>query len=658
MSEIEAIIKDLVQKLNRWAREYYQNDAPSVSDQEYDAAYNQLLKLEAENPQFILSDSPTQKVGSKLDTRFEKIKHKHQMLSLGNAYSHDDVLDFDKQIKRQLNISHDIEYVTELKIDGLSISLLYNNKKLIKALTRGDGTTGEDVTHNVLMIKDIPHVIDFAGEIEFRGEVYMPHQVFNELNNNGAKLANPRNAAAGTLRQLDSSIAKKRNLASFIYAIPNPLEHDLISHAQVLVFIKKQGFATNDQTSFAKNITEAISYLESYVGKRQEYGYDVDGIVIKVNDIKLWEDIGFTVKAPKFMIAYKFPEEIGQSELTKIFPTIGRTGRVTYNARIKPLRLGGSTVTAATLHNADYVREININVGDIVKVKKAAEIIPKVLGVAIKHNNEPWQEWVTCPACEHKLVRFEGEVDQYCVNDDCLQKNIAKLEHFTSRRAMEIEHLSSQTLQLFLNEGLITNIPSIFELPNKRAEMLMLPGFKDKSVSNLIKAIEKAKKQDLGRFIFALGIRHVGEKLAKVLASRFGSLESVIQAKKEDLESIRDFGEKVTESIVAYFADEANVKMLSELIDHGINFNEIALPVSNKLQGLTFVITGVLSQPRDYFKNMIEQNGGNVSTSVSQNTSYLLAGESAGSKLTKAQDLEVKILNEVQFKEMIGVNHG
>lgn len=359
----------------------------AVSDLQYDAVYNQYTKLVKENPELEPSDSILKKVGFEIDKRFEKVPHKFPMLSLSNAYNDEDLRKYNKQIQDQLGFYGDIEFVSELKIDGLSISLIYNDGKLIKGVTRGNGVVGEDVTHNILEISDIPKAISYKGEIEFRGEIYMSLEVFNSLNASGVTLANPRNAASGALRQLDSKVARERKLSSFIYAIPNPLAHGLKTHKQTLDFIREQGFSVNKEAHLNKNIDEVIASVQDYTTRRHELGYEIDGIVIKVNNINLYEEIGYTVKFPKFMIAYKFPEEIASTELLDIFPTIGRTGRVTYNAKLAPVRLAGTTVTAATLHNADYVREININVGDIVNVKKAAEIIPKVLSVKEKRNN-------------------------------------------------------------------------------------------------------------------------------------------------------------------------------------------------------------------------------------------------------------------------------
>ena len=652
MSDIKEKILELNKKLLNWAKEYYQNDAPSVSDLEYDGAYNQYSELIKLHPELEPEDSILQKVGFEIDNRFKKVEHEFPMLSLSNAFNNDDLLKFNKQIKDQIGGAN-LTYTLELKIDGASIAIIYENGKLAKAVTRGNGVIGEDVTHNILKVKDIPHTIPYKNKIEFRGEIYMPNKVFDELNAQGANFANPRNAAAGTMRQLDSSVVEKRSLATFIYAIPNPLDHNLKTHTQTLEFIKEQGFQVNPLTKQIDHIDQALPNINEFISQREKLDYEIDGAVLKVNDITTYEDIGYTVKFPKFMIAYKFPEEVASTELLDIFPTIGRTGRVTYNAKLSPVRLAGTTVSAATLHNADYVRERQINVGDVVEVKKAGEIIPRVLGVKTKNNNSEWIESQECPACGHALERKDGEVDQYCFNSECPQQNIAKLEHFVSRNAMDIEGLSIEQIKLFLQEGLITNLASIFDLPNKQMEVLSLQGFKERSVSNLVQAINKSKTQELDKFIFALGIRHIGSKNAKILARRFGSLEKIMTASEEEIMNIRDLGPKASSSLISYFEDQANIDLINKMKEHGLNLKEFDQPTSNHFSGKTFVITGTLSKPRKHYQQIIESKSGNVSGSVSAKTDFVLAGEEAGSKLEKAKKLNVKVIDENEFEQLI-----
>ena len=643
------LINELKEKINKWSKEYYEKDTPSVSDLEYDAAYNQLVDLETQYPEYKTEDSPTNRVGGSVDNRFKKVEHQFPMLSLGNAFDDNDLRKFDDQIKGQLHFFEDIEYIVEYKIDGLSISVIYENGKLKYAVTRGNGSVGEDVTHNVLTISDIPKEIDYKQSLEVRGEVYMSKSIFNKLNDEGANFANPRNAAAGTLRQLDSSVAASRELNAFLYSIPNNLDHNITKHSDALEFIKSKNININKDYFVAKNIEEVINQIKHIMEIRESLPYEIDGIVIKVNDISKWEEIGFTAKFPKFMIAYKFPEEKAFTELLDIFPTIGRTGRVTYNAKLSPIRLAGTTVAAATLHNADYIKDLGINVGDIVYVKKAGDIIPKVFELKEKKNQTTWTESTECPACHSTLVRYDGEVDQYCINVECPQKNIAKLEHFVSRGAMDIEGLSIETIKTFIDNGLLTDIPSIYNIKSKVNEILNLRGFKDKSINKLIDAIEKSKSKPLASFIFALGIRHVGAKTAKVLAKRFGTLENLINSTADQIESIRDLGPTVAKSIIDYFNDEANKELLIKFENIGMNLQEEDKPKSDLFANNTFVITGTLSKPRKHFADIIESNNGNVSGSVTSKTNYLLAGENAGSKLDKAKSLGVQILSEDQF---------
>ena len=653
MDEIKEYISKLNQKLINLSKKYYQDDNPKVSDQTYDAFYKQYQDLIKQHPHLEPQNSILKQVGFKADNRFKKVKHQNKMLSLANAFNFDDLLKFDTQIKKQLHTNQEIEYIVEQKIDGVSISLHYDKGKLKQGITRGDGLVGEDVTHNILSISDIPQVIQFKGSIEFRGEIFMRKGVFKKLNSQGLKLANPRNAASGSLRQLDSNIVKERQLSAFIYNLPNAYKYKINSQKEALEFIKKQGFKINSRNKFVKNIKESLSIVNQLTSEREKHDYEIDGIVIKVNNISWYEEIGYTSKFPKYMIAYKFPEETATTELLDIFPTIGRTGRVTYNAKLSPVRLAGTTVSAATLHNAEYIEEIKINVGDIVKVKKAGDIIPKVLGVFKKNNNKKWQPAINCPSCHENLFKKHGEVDQYCINVDCPQKNISKFEHFVSRTAMNIEGVSDKLIQTFLDNNIINDLPSIFDIPQKINQILELPGFKIKSFSNISSSIEKAKEVSLSKFIFALGIRHIGQKNAKVLAKRFGTLQAIVNAKNEDIINIRDFGPKASESIINYFSHSSNHEMIESFIEKGVKIKEYKVPVSNKLQGLTFVLTGTLTKGREEFKKIIEKHNGNVATSISAKTNYLLAGKKAGNKIEKARSLDVKIINEKELLQLI-----
>ncbi|CAM9102381.1 NAD-dependent DNA ligase LigA [Mycoplasma marinum] len=644
-------IKQLKKDLNEWGYQYYTLDKSPVSDEQYDGAMELLKKLERENPELITPDSPTQKVGGVVLEKFVKVKHDYPMLSLANAFNDEDLIRFDEQIKRELHINHDIEYVCELKIDGLSISLHYEDGYFKRAVTRGNGIVGEDVTHNVKTIKSIPLSIDYDKKLEIRGEVFMSDKIFNQLNDKGLNFANPRNAASGTLRQLDSSIAKERKLDAFLYMIPNVLEHDLIKHKDALNFLATQKFKINNETKYAKNILEVIKFVKELISKRKTLGYEVDGIVIKVNDNRLHEEIGYTAKAPKYMIAYKFPEKIATTQLLDIFPTVGRTGRITYNAKLSPVRLAGTVVSAATLHNADYIRELMLDKGDKVKVKKAGEIIPKVIGTVEKKEVQIWQEEQYCPECNSYLERVNGEVDQYCINSNCPAILKASIQHFVSRGAMDIVDLGDKIVEKFIDNGFIKKVSDIYRLEENKEQILKLEGFKEKSVGNILRSIENSKTQDLDKFIFGLGIRHVGSKYAKILAKRFGTLERIIKVNEEQLIQIREIGPKVQESVIDYF--KTNEELINDFLELGMRPKELEESFSNILNGKTFVITGTLTKPRKYFKDLIETNGGNVSNAVSSRTDYLLAGEKAGSKLIKAKSLNVDILNEEKLIEKI-----
>ncbi len=641
-------INELKKNLNKWGKEYYTLDNPTVSDAQYDGAMEELKKLEVEFPELITKDSPTQKVGGVILDKFVKVKHQFPMLSLANAFNAEDLQRFNDQIKREMHLDGNIEYACELKIDGLSISLIYKNGKLDKAITRGNGIVGEDVTHNVKTISSIPHQINYKKDLEIRGEVYMSDKVFQYLNSKGENFANPRNAAAGTLRQLDSSIAMKRKLDAFLYMIPNPLDHNLKSQKEVLDFLKQNNFPINPQTKIVPSIEKVVNFVETYTEK--DLGYAYDGIVIKVNNITMHEEIGYTAKAPKYMIAYKFPEEVATTELLDIFPTVGRTGRITYNAKLSPVRLAGTVVSAATLHNADYITELRLSKTDIVQVKKAGEIIPKVIGVSEKKGNEVWVESTLCPECENALYRKEGEVDQYCTFKECPAILKAKIQHYVSRGAMDIQGLGERIVERLIKENLLDSIPGIYKLD--RNKLLKLEGFKEKSVDKLLASIENSKNQKLHKFIFGLGIRHVGAKYAKILSNRYGTLEAIINAGTEQLSDIREVGPKVLQSISQYF--KTHKELLNELIAVGIKPQEGLKMESSTLQGKTFVLTGTLSSSRKHFVDIIERNGGNVSSSVSSRTNYLLAGENAGSKKDKADSLGVKVISEEDLQNIIG----
>lgn len=654
--EIKEKILEIRNKLMKWNKEYYIEDSPSVSDAQYDGLMNELISLEKQYPEFYDENSPSVRVGGKALDHFVKIKHDFPMMSLGNAFSYDDVLSFKSQINRELARKDDFKIVGELKIDGLSIAIKYKNGQLDKAITRGDGIVGEDVTLNVRTIKSIPLKISYKEDLEVRGEIFMSNSTFDSLNKSGHNFANPRNAAAGTIRQLDSKIASERDLEAFIYSIPNPLDHNLKTHTELLSFLKANGFRVNPESKLLNSDIEIKDYIEHITNVRESLDYTIDGIVFKVNDINLYEDIGFTSKFPKFMIAFKFPEEQARTKLIDIFPTVGRTGRITYNAKLEPVRLGGSTISSATLHNANYIYDLDLNIGDEVYIKKAGEIIPKVVSVFKKNNNEKWVETKECPNCSSTLIRELGEVDQYCLNQDCSAIIEASIIHFASRNAMNIEGLGENLVKRLLNQKVLTTLPSIYDLELHKQSLINMEGFNIKSVDNLINSIEKSKSSTLERFIFALGIRYIGEKTAKVLAKRFGSIDALINSSLNDLLKIRDLGEVGANSIIKHFSQNKHVVV--ELVSKGIIFNTSNLEVKNIFNGKNFVITGTLSKPRSYFKDKIELGNGNVSSAVSKNTDYLLIGENPGSKYDKAKSLNITIINENEFLKLMEEYNG
>ncbi|WKX02523.1 NAD-dependent DNA ligase LigA [Candidatus Mycoplasma mahonii] len=655
MENLRDKIINLNKKLIAWSKTYYLNNNQMVSDEEYDGTYIIYSNLIRNNPKLEPTDSILKKVGAKVDNRFHKVTHKYKMFSLANAFSEDDLWKFDKHIKDLLHIDFDLEYILEYKIDGLSISLIYENGELIRAITRGDGLIGEDVTHNIKTLKSIPHKINYKKEVEFRGEVFMSNDAFDNLNKNGNNFANPRNAASGSLRQLNSSVAASRNLSAFIYEVPNKKIEVIKTHQGLLNFIKKNKLPINNEIIPVKGIQEVINTIKEMSEKRNDLGYVVDGIVIKVNDISLYEDIGYTVKFPKFMIAYKFPAEIAATTLEDIFPSIGRTGRVTYNAKLSPVRIYGSVISAATLHNADYIKKLGINFGDIVNVKKAGDIIPKVISIKTKNNDEIWIETNTCPSCGFLLKRFVGEVDQYCINEDCIGIKTASLEHFVSKKAMNIDGISTETIKILLDKKFITDAASIFTLASKKDNLLKLHGFKEKSVDKMISSIENSKNTDLGNFLFGLGIRHLGEKGSRILAKRFRSIENIINSSQKDFMLIRDLGKKVSDSVVEYFYLEKNINQIKKMFSYGLNLTEVSVTSSKLFENKTFVITGTLSKPRKVFQDIIENNSGNVSSAISKNIDYLLMGENPGNKSLKAKELNVKMINENEFKSILEV---
>ncbi|ATZ21370.1 NAD-dependent DNA ligase LigA [Mesoplasma tabanidae] len=657
----QKLIYDLRNKLNEWAKEYYVLDNPSVDDAEYDKAIHELIDLENQFPELITPDSITQKVGGIISDKFEKHAHKYPMLSLGDIFSWEEFLNFNKQVAK-ITDTEDNEYTAELKIDGLSISLIYKDGLLQKGVTRGDGKVGENVTTNVKTIKSIPLSIPSKDEIEIRGEVFLSKKEFAKINDerllNGEQLfANPRNAAAGTLRQLDSKIVADRNLDAYLYYYfneTNPIDTQIGSINQ----IKKLGLKTNFETKICKTLNEVKTYIEHYTEKRNELDYEIDGIVFKLNDKKLQEEVGYTAKTPKWAIAYKFPAEVKETKLLDIFPTVGRTGKITYNAKLQPVQIAGTIVSAASLNNAEYIIAKDLRINSIVKVKKAGDIIPEVIN-SIKDDKfellSIWQKADKCPACNEQLEKTLSEVDQFCVNFNCPAQILRSLEHFASRGAANIVGLGGQTIKKLFEEKLITNIADIFKIEEHKESIINFEKFGQKSFDNLIASIQDAKNNSFEKTLFGLGIRHVGSKTALTLAQIYKNIDNLQTASYDELSSIDSVGEVLAMSIVDWFKIESNLQLINELKTFNVNFEYLGQTknIESTISDKSFVITGTLSKSREYYKDIIEINNGKVIGSVSKKTDYVLAGENAGSKLIKAEELNIKIINEKDFFKIL-----
>lgn len=666
--ELKAIkkeIDDLVAKIKQWNYEYYVLDQPVVEDSVYDQHYRKLVALEKEYPQFAKSDSPTKTVGATAsDSSLRKVTHQVPMLSLANAFNQADLVKFDQQIKK-LSGQETINYVCELKIDGLSITVTYEKGKIKLAATRGDGTLGEDITENLKEIKSIPQTLanSISDRLEVRGEVFLSKQDFLQLNQEqkAASLplfANPRNAAAGTLRQLDAAIVAKRNLDAFIYYYVDALQNNIKTHSDALQQLAKYHFNVNKEWKLCQNITEVWQYIEDYQGKRNDLPYEIDGIVVKVDDLSLYQILGNTNKAPRWAIAYKFPAVTTTTKLVEIFPTVGRTGRITYNAKLEPVLLAGSKISYATLHNGDYIIEKDLRVGDLVEIKKAGDIIPEVIRAIVSERSQGAKKFIKathCPKCHSVLEQVVGEVDQYCVNTNCPARILKSLIHFCSRNAMNITGLKEKNLARFLALGWIHDVADIYQLVNYRQETINLEKFGEKSFNNLVSMIIKSKSNSLERLLFALGIRHVGEKNAEILAAQFQTLDQLMQATEAELAAINDVGPTIATSVVDYFANEDNQKLIQKLANYKVNFTYLAVKTNNQqiFANTTFVITGTLSKSRDYFANLLKSYGANVTNTISKNTDYLLAGSDPGSKLAKAKELNIKVLSEAELLTLI-----
>ena len=652
---------ELIDIVNEADYNYHTLDNPTITDQEYDKYLRELIEIETLHPEWVREDSPTQHAGGKIIDSFKKVEHKIPMMSLSDVFSESEVIAFDERIKKE---GINPEYMCELKIDGLSVSLLYEKGKLVRAATRGDGTTGEDITHNAKTIKVIPLKLKEEVDIEVRGEIFMNKKTLKDLNEKRSKkgeplLQNCRNAAAGSIRQLDSKIAAERKLDNFIYHLPNPLDYGLKTHAEAIDYMHKLGFKINPNNRLVHSINEVLEFIEEKGKMRPNLPYDIDGVVIKVNDISEQQRLGYTAKYPKWATAYKFPAEEVLTKLTDIIFTVGRTGQITPNAVLEPVIVAGSTISRATLHNEDYVKEKDLKIGDIVSIRKAGDVIPEVVERKEERRTGKEKDFVmitNCPMCNTPLIKKEGQVDYYCPNDKCPARHIEGLIHFVSRNAMNIDGLGDRIMEDFYNFGFIGNIADIYSLKNHETDLIRLEGFGDKSVSNLLEAIENSKGNSLERLIFALGIPHVGEKTAKVLAVTLGTMENLENATIEELTNIPDIGEIIAKSIIGYFNNPNNSAIVEELKELGLNMNYLGQKATeNELfTGKTFVLTGSLqSFTRDEAKEKIESLGGKTVDSVSKKTSVVIVGEAPGSKYDKALKLGIEIWTEEDLKEKL-----
>lgn len=655
-------IDELIKIINKASEEYYTNDNPTITDQEYDDYYHELEKLEQQYPELIREDSPTKRVGGKIIDEFKKVSHEIPMMSLGDIFSEDEIFEFDQRIKKTIP---NPTYVCELKIDGLSVSLLYENGKLIRGATRGNGIVGEDITHNVETIKSIPLVINDKRKIEVRGEIYMPKKSFNKLNQErkekGESLfANPRNAAAGSVRQLDSKIAAKRNLSTFIYHLPSSDDFNIKYHHESLSFMKELGFIVNENIKIADNVNEVINYVKEWTEKRESLPYEIDGIVIKVDKIEDQKKLGYTSRTPKWAIAYKFPAVEVLTKIKNIEFCVGRTGKITPRADLDPVHLAGSIIKSVTLHNEDYIKEKDIMINDTIVLHKAGDVIPEVVKVLKERRTGieiPFKMIKNCPICNSKLEKKETEANYFCPNPNCDARNIEGLIHFSSRETMNIEGFGESIVEDFYNEGYLKTICDYYTLYNHKEDLKELEGFGEKSINNLLQNIEKSKKNSLEKLLFALGIRYIGKKTAKILAINYRNIDKLMSAEYEDLVKIQDIGEVIADSVYKFFKEEKNIKTINELKLLGVNMeykgNE---SIDDNFNNKTFVLTGTLSKlTRDEASIEIENRGGKVTSSVTKKTDYVIVGENPGSKYQKAKDLNINILNEEEFLNMLEV---
>lgn len=662
--DIQLKMTELNQQLAEWAHAYYVKDAPKVEDSEYDKVYHELVSLEQEHPELISNDSITQRVGGDILSGFSKVTHKVPMMSLNNAFNKNDLIDFENRIKKLT--STPINYMVELKIDGLAINLRYENGKFIQGATRGDGVVGEDITHNLKTVKSIPLSLAKPLTIEVRGECYMPKKSFIELNEareaEGENVfANPRNAAAGSLRQLDPKVAAKRNLSTFIYTVADTTGFDFNSQNDSLIELEELGLKINNERKLCHSIDEVWDYIENFRDKRHELDYEIDGIVIKVNDFTAQEEIGYTVKAPRWAIAYKFPAEEAETVIRDIEWTVGRTGVVTPTAVMDPVQLAGTTVARASLHNVDLITEKDIRLLDHVMIHKAGDIIPEVTRVLTDKRDEtsvPYEFPTHCPTCDSELERIESEVALRCMNPMCPAQIKEGLNHFVSRNAMNIDGLGPRVLEQMYDKDIIKNVADLYFVTEE--ELLTLDKIKEKSANNILTAISQSKNNSLEKLLFGLGIQHVGAKAAKLIAEEFGTIEQIMVAEKETINAIDTIGPVIADSIEKYFSNEEVKELVAELKRAGVNTDYLGqtaadlASVESPFKDKVIVLTGKLTHfNRNEAKEKIEALGGKVTGSVSKKTDIVVAGEDAGSKLEKAEKLEITVWNETQMVEAI-----
>lgn len=660
--------EELRSRLNRWSREYYVEDKPTVEDYVYDQEYAELVAIEEQYPDLITSDSPTQRVGGKVLSGFEKVTHDIPLYSLNDVFSKDELFAFDQRVQKA--IGRPVDYCCELKIDGLSVSLRYENGEFVRGATRGDGTVGENITENLKTVRSVPLKLKDAISIEVRGECFMPKKSFVQLNQareaEGKDIfANPRNAAAGSLRQLDSKITAKRNLDTFLYTVADFGPMKATTQYDALEELEQIGFHTNHEKRLCHSIDEVWSFIEEYHEKRMDLTYEIDGIVIKVNDFSLQDQLGFTVKAPRWATAYKFPPEEVETKIEEIEWTVGRTGVVTPTAIMTPVRVAGTTVSRASLHNGDYIKLKDIRLNDIVRIYKAGDIIPEVAQVVLDQrpaDSEPYVLPTHCPICHSELVHLDEEVALRCINPKCSAQIKEGLNHFVSRNAMNIDGLGPRVLAQMYDKQLVTDVADLYKLTEE--ELLTLDKIKEKSANNILTAIHDSKDNSVERLIFGLGIRHVGSKAAKILAEHFGDLETLSKSDFESIIVLDTIGDTIADSVVTYFSNEEVHDLMSELKQAGVNFEYKGIrssqieTIDSPFKEKTVVLTGKLTRfTREEAKETIENLGGKVTGSVSKKTDIVVAGEDAGSKLTKAQELGIDVWSEEKMAEALADSH-